>query len=135
VQVAAGVTRQLRPLLSLRRREPPLGGWHDTVEVGLLQGCGERDPEHGGDDYLRPKRHPRSPYPDRHDRLVQGYDDHEAVALSQVPGVDPEARDVEDERHAVGDRQRHSPERALSIPVEENLATMSCEPARAAAAP
>jgi hypothetical protein len=91
VQQAVGVSRQPCPLLSLRRREPPLGIQRDEVEVRSPQGCGERDPENDGDEYSYPERQPRGPDAGRHDRLAQGYDDYEAVALHEVPSVDPEA--------------------------------------------
>ena len=65
-----------------------------------------------------PSPTPRSPHPNRHDRLAQGYDHHEAVALGDVPRVDPEARDASHERHAVAHSERHGPERTLGEDVE-----------------
>jgi len=41
------------------------------------------------------------------------------VALGEVPSMDPEARDPTDDRDSVADRERHSPERALGLSVEE----------------
>ena len=61
----------------------------------------------------------RSCHSSRHDRLAQRYDDHEAVALGEVARVDSEARHAPNERHAVAGRERYSPERALSVAVQE----------------
>jgi hypothetical protein len=101
------------------RREPPLGGKHGEVEVSPPQGGGEGTPEHGGDDNFRSERHPRSAYPHRNDRLAEGYDHHEAVTLGEVPCMDPEALDAADYHHTVGESERHCPECALGISVEQ----------------
>ena len=83
-----------------------------------LLSCSERTPD--GDDHSRSERQPRDPNASRHDRLAQRYDDHEAVALGEVPRVDPEARNTTDERHAVADRECHGPVRTLGEAVEES---------------
>jgi hypothetical protein len=41
------------------------------------------------------------------------------VALGEVPSVDSEARHTTNERHTVAYRERYSPERALSVAVQE----------------
>src|SRR5215210_5810869 len=96
VQVAVGVSRKPRPLLPLRCGEPTPGDQHNEVEVGPPEGGGERDPEHAGDHDPYPDRQPRGPDTERHDRLAEGYDHYEAVALHEMLRVNPEARHTAD---------------------------------------
>ena len=119
VDVGVGVAGELvlRPP-DLGFAEPPGRDQGDDVEVGPPERRGEEDAEHGGG--ADPEvEGAGGADPDRDDRLAEGDDDDQAVALGEVAGDELPALGAEEvgTGHVEEDRQR--PERPLGEAVEE----------------
>ena len=119
VEVRVEVARQHRSLLARRVGQPGLVDVDGPVEVRPPQGGGDDDSKDRGRDPGGVERQPFGADPDRHDRLSDGDDHDQPVALHEVLRRDAPAPHADDDEPEVVDRQRHGPDRHLHGAVEE----------------
>ena len=113
MEVAVRVARHAELRLPDRVSQPPLGDERNHVEVRPPERARDGDAEQRRGDDAHGQRDALRADPERDDRLAQGDEDDERVALGEVRGRHVPAADAEHERAAVVEGDREDPEEPL----------------------